>query len=64
LLGDYFNIIGRVLSDENRARLKATQELHPESVNALAAALGKEQSNISRSLHLMEPYGLLKLVKK
>ncbi len=55
--------LSRVLSDENMALITAIRELHPESVDALAEALGKKQSNVSRSLHMLEPYGLVKLLK-
>lgn len=55
---------GRVLSDENLALLKAIRELQPGSIEELANAVGKLQPNVSRSLHTMEPYGLVSLVKK
>lgn len=55
--------LARVLSDENMALLNAIRELHPESVDALAAAVGKQQSNVSRSLRMLEPYGLVRLNK-
>lgn len=55
--------LSRVLSDENMALINAIRELHPESVDALAEAVGKQQSNVSRSLHVLEPYGLVKLLK-
>jgi predicted transcriptional regulator len=54
----------RVLSDENLALLKAIRELHPESIEELAKAVGRLQPNVSRSLHTMQPYGLVRLVKK
>ena len=53
----------RILSDENLSLLKVIRETHPVSIDALAAAVGKQQPNVSRSLHAMEPYGLVKLVK-
>lgn len=53
----------RILSDENLVLLKAIREQHPESIDDLAALVGKAQSNVSRSLHAMEPYGLVKLEK-
>lgn len=55
--------LARVLSDENMVLLNAIRELHPESVDALAAAVGKQQSNVSRSLRMLEPYGLVRLSK-
>lgn len=54
----------RVLSEENLALLKAIRELHPVSIEELAKAVGKLQPNVSRSLHTMEPYGLVTLVKR
>lgn len=57
------NAAARVLSEDNLALLKAIRELHPDSVEALAKAVGKLQPNVSRSLHAMEPYGLVTLVK-
>lgn len=55
--------MARVLSDENMALLKLIRELHPESMDALAKAAGKHAPNVSRSLHTMAEYGLVKLVK-
>ena len=53
----------RVLSDENMALLKFVREHHPESMDALAKAVGKHAPNVSRSLHTMAQYGLVKLTK-
>lgn len=55
--------MARVLSDENMALLKAIREQHPDSMDALAQAVGKQASNVSRSLHNMADYGLVKLNK-
>lgn len=55
---------GRILSDENMALLKVIREQHPQSVDDLAQKVGKPQSNVSRSLHAMEPYGLVELKKQ
>ena len=55
--------MARVLSDENMALLKAIREQHPDSMDALALAVGKQASNVSRSLHNMADYGLVKLNK-
>lgn len=54
----------RVLSDDNMALLKVIREQNPQSVDELALMVGKPQSNVSRSLHAMEPYGLVELVKQ
>lgn len=53
----------RLLSDENMALLKIIREQHPQSVDELAQKAGKSQSNVSRSLHAMAPYGLVELKK-
>jgi predicted transcriptional regulator len=58
------SVAARVLSDENLTLLKTIREVQPESIDALAEALGKQQPNVSRSLHAMEPYGLVRLVKR
>lgn len=58
------NSMARVLSDENMALLKAIREQHPDSMDALAKAVGKQATNVSRSLHTMADYGLVKLNKK
>lgn len=56
--------MARVLSDENMALLKVIRESHPESMDALAATVGKHAPNVSRSLHTMAQYGLVKLIKQ
>ena len=55
--------MARVLSDENMALLKVIREQHPDSMEALANAVGKQAPNVSRSLHTMAEYGLVKLIK-
>ena len=52
-----------VLSAENMALLKAVREQRPYSMDALAEAVGKQASNVSRSLHTMAAYGLVEFVK-
>ncbi len=56
--------MARVLSDENMALLKVIRESHPDSMDALAKAVGKLAPNVSRSLHTMAQYGLVKLTKQ
>jgi len=58
-----FSAVARVLSDENLAILEVLKEQHPGTIEQLAAIMGKQPPNISRSLHLMEPYGLVRLEK-
>ena len=55
--------MSRVLSDENMALLKVIREQRPASMDALAKVVGKQAPNVSRSLHVMERYGLVRLVK-
>jgi predicted transcriptional regulator len=55
--------MARVLSDENMALLKVIRESHPDSIDALAKAVGKHVPNVSRSLHTMAQYGLVTLTK-
>lgn len=55
--------MARVLSDENMALLKAVREQRPDSMDTLAKTVGKQAPNVSRSLHTMAEYGLVKFVK-
>ena len=52
--------MARALSDEKMAVIR---ESHPDSMDALAKAVGKHAPNVSRSLHTMAQYGLVKLTK-
>ena len=56
--------MARVLSDENMALLKALREQQPDSMDTLAKVVGKQAPNVSRSLHTMAEYGLVKFIKK
>ncbi len=56
--------MSNVLSDDNMALLKVIKESHPKSLDALAKTVGKHAPNVSRSLHTMERYGLVKLTKQ
>ena len=56
--------MARVLSDENMAILKVIREQRPPSMDALAKVVGKHTPNVSRSLHMMERYGLVRLIKR
>lgn len=55
--------MARVLSDENMALLKAVREQQPDSMDSLAKVVGKQAPNVSRSLHTMAEYGLVKFIK-
>jgi len=51
----------KVLSDKNRALLDLIVETEPESIAELAERTGRKKSNLSRTLHTMEHYGLVVL---
>lgn len=53
----------KVLSDRNRALLSQIVEEQPESLTALARITGRAKSNLSRTLHTLERYGLVRLEK-
>jgi predicted transcriptional regulator len=50
-----------VLSEDNRALLRLISDQRPKSLTALAALSGRRVPNLSRSLRMMEGYGLVKL---
>jgi predicted transcriptional regulator len=56
--------MARVLSDENMALLRALREQQPDTMDSLAKVVGKQAPNVSRSLHTMAEYGLVKFIKK
>lgn len=53
----------KVLSERNRELLALIAERQPDSLDALAAASGRAKSNLSRTLHTMARYGLVRLEK-
>lgn len=53
--------LAEVLSDDNRALLKVILELQPESIASLAAATGRQQGNLSRTLKTMANYGIVEM---
>ena len=53
--------MAEVLSDANRAMLRTIWETAPGSLTDLAHAVGREPSNVSRTLKTMERYGLVDL---
>ena len=53
----------KVLSDSNRALLRMITEDTPGSIAELAERSGRARSNLSRTLHTMERYGLVRLEK-
>ena len=56
--------VAEVLSDNNRALLRTIAEMQPESMKELADAVGREPSNLSRTLKTMAHYGFVELVKE
>lgn len=53
--------LAEVLSDDNRALLKAISETNPASISALAEATGRKASNLSRTLKTMSRYGIVEM---
>ena len=53
----------RLLSNRNRALLAVIADTRPASLHELATATGRTPGNLSRTLHTMERYGLVKLNK-
>lgn len=53
----------KILSDRNRRLLKEIAEEQPESLAELAEISGRAKSNLSRTLHTLEQYGLVRLEK-
>ena len=49
----------RLLSPQNRALLKLIAQTHPDSLQELADKTGRAKSNLSRTLKMMESYGLV-----
>ena len=56
--------LAQVLSEENQALLQIIAERKPESIRALEDLTGRKSSNLSRTLHTMEAYGIVELVRK
>ena len=50
-----------VLSDENRELLRIIHDNKPESIADLEQMTGRKASNLSRTLHTMANYGLVRL---
>jgi len=53
--------LAEVLSDDNRALLKAIREIGPESVSDLALRTGRKPGNLSRTLRTMARYGIVEM---
>lgn len=50
-----------VLSEQNQALLQAIREHNPESIAELERITGRAASNLTRTLHTLEHYGLVEL---
>jgi len=55
--------LAEVLSDRNRALIRVISEMKPESLQDLAAATGRQPSNLSRTLKTLERYNFVELKK-
>lgn len=55
--------MSEVLSDKNRALLRAIDEAKPDSITVLAQMTHREVSNVSRTLKTLERYGFVELQK-
>jgi predicted transcriptional regulator len=53
--------LAQVLSSKNRLLLELIRRARPTSIKQLAEMTGREVSNLSRTLHTMERYRLVKL---
>lgn len=52
-----------VLSEDNRAMLRLIHERKPKSLTELAELTGRQVPNLSRTLRMMEGYGLVSIEK-
>lgn len=57
------NSLSQVLSDENQALLQVIADKNPSSLKELEELTGRRSSNLSRTLHTMERYGIVQLQK-
>jgi len=55
--------LGQVLSNKNLLLLELISRTKPASMQELAKISGRAKSNLSRTLHLMERYGIVELHK-
>ena len=56
--------VAEVLSDQNRSLLRMIADKKPESLTELANVVGRQPSNLSRTLKMMEHYGFVELIKQ
>jgi predicted transcriptional regulator len=57
----WFPSMATMLSEDNLALLRLIHAKRPKSLTALADLTGRQVPNLSRSLRMMEGYGLVKL---
>jgi predicted transcriptional regulator len=55
--------VGKVLSSRNMMLLGVIASQRPQSLDELSQITGRHKSNLSRTLHTMERYGLVGLVQ-
>lgn len=55
--------LAAVLSEDNRALLLLIRQAKPKTMTELAALSGRQVPNLSRTLRMMEGYGLVALTK-
>lgn len=55
--------LAAVLSEDNRALLRLIRQAKPKTMTELAALSGRQVPNLSRTLRMMEGYGLVALTK-
>lgn len=51
--------LANVLSEENQALLQVIREHNPESISELERLTGRRASNLTRTLHTLERYGIV-----
>lgn len=56
-----FKSLASVLSEQNQALLQTIREHNPESIAELEELTGRAASNLTRTLHTLERYGLVEL---
>lgn len=54
---------GKILSGKNHELLRHIRQRQPRSIKELAVQVGRQESNLSRTLKTMEKYGLVSLTK-
>ena len=54
--------LASVLSEDNQALLQAIREHNPDSISELEKITGRAASNLTRTLHMLERYGLVELL--